>query len=119
MSNTPNCGAEDTIGCVCGYCEKFQVNKTIGEILAAIEGITPRQYYGKEDVLPLAKYDYSKNEYNIFAEQQIEALITKARIDELESLVETTKCLRADCRTSHKVKRSSIDERIAELMGGK
>ena len=30
QANTPNCGAEDTIGCVCGYCVKPQANKTIG-----------------------------------------------------------------------------------------
>ena len=51
--------------------------------------------------------------------QAIKELITKrereARIDELENLIESTKCLRADCRTNHKVKRSSIDDRIEEL----
>ncbi len=57
MSNTPNCGAEDTIGCVCGYCAKPQANKTISEILGEMW---------------VKNYDIDK------AKQQIQALITEA-----------------------------------------
>jgi hypothetical protein len=38
-----------------------------------------------------------------------------SRVDELEELIETTKCLRPECRTEHKVKRADIDKRLAQL----
>lgn len=80
-----------------------------------------------EDKLRAQKPDYEayQEEYLAIREAFIDTVLAHeaasvrgARIDELEKLIESTKCYRPECRQEHKVKRSSIDNRIAALRDG-